>query len=88
MGQDCGCPDAKLDALGDWKNSALFDEREKAALAFTDLMATDGQSVDDAAFTRAASIFNSQEMLELATMVGYYIGNCRRVNALGLQPEA
>jgi AhpD family alkylhydroperoxidase len=87
MARDCGVPEGQLQALNKWQTSSLFNEREKAALAFTDLMATDGKSVDDAAFGRAADIFSSQELLEIATICGFYIGNCRRTNALGLVPE-
>lgn len=87
MGRDCGVPDGQLAVLDDWKNSDLFDERERAALAYTELMATDGKSVDDVAFAAVSEVFTPQEVMELSTLVGFYIGNCRTLNALGLAPE-
>jgi hypothetical protein len=51
-------------------------------------MATDGKSVDDAAFAWIAAVFTAQEIMELSTLCGYYIGNCRCLNALDLIPES
>jgi AhpD family alkylhydroperoxidase len=83
-----GVSDAKLAALADWQGSALFDGREKAALAHVELMANDGKSVDDASFARLSEIFGPEEIVELSTLCGYYIGTCRMANALGVVPEA
>ncbi len=88
MARECGVSDAQLAAIADWETSALFDKREKAALAHVEGMATDGTSVDDAAFARLAAVFTPQEIMELSTLCGFYIGNCRCMNALGLVPEA
>jgi AhpD family alkylhydroperoxidase len=88
MGRDAGVSDAQLAAIGVSATSDLFTPRERAALAYTELMATDGKSVDDAAFAAVSKVFNPQEVMELSTLVGYYIGNCRCLNALGLVPES
>lgn len=88
MARECGVPAAQLAALDGWATSGLFDRREKAALSHAELMATDGKAVDDAAFARALDTFSPQELMELSTLCGYYIGNCRCLNALGLVPES
>jgi AhpD family alkylhydroperoxidase len=88
MGRQAGVTDAQFAALDGWEKSDLFDKREKAALSHTELMATDGKSVDDAAFARVSAVFTPQEVMELSTLVGYYIGNCRCLNTLGLVPES
>ena len=45
----CGYTDAKIAAVKSWPNSKLFDERERAVLAFVDQM-VQGGDVDDATF--------------------------------------
>jgi AhpD family alkylhydroperoxidase len=88
MGREAGAGDRQLAAVAEWRKSPeLFDEREKAALEYTELMATDGSKVDDAAFEKASRTFSPLEMMELSALVGYYIGNCRFLNAVGLMPE-
>jgi AhpD family alkylhydroperoxidase len=88
MAREAGVSDARLAALDKWETSDLFDKREKAALSHAELMATDGKSVDDAAFVAASAVFTPQEVMELSTLCGYYIGNCRCLNALGLVSES
>jgi len=88
MARECGVTEGQLAALDTGTSSDLFDQRERAALAHTELMATDGKSVDDAAFARLAAVFNPQEIVELSTLCGYYIGSCRCLNALGMLPES
>jgi len=87
MARDCGVSEGQLAALDEWETSDLFDKQERAALAYIELMATDGKSVDDAAFAAVSAVFTPQEVMELSTLCGYYIGNCRCLNALGLVPE-
>jgi AhpD family alkylhydroperoxidase len=88
MAREFGVSDARLAALDKWEKSELFNKREKAALAYIELMATDGKSVDDAAFAWIAAVFTAQEIMELSTLCAYYIGNCRCLNALDLIPES
>lgn len=87
MARESGVLEAQLAALDSWEKSDLFDKREKAALSHAELMATDGKSVDEATFAQALEIFSPQELMELSTLCGYYIGNCRCLNTLGLVPE-
>lgn len=88
MAREAGVSEAQLASLADWERSDLFDTREKAALSHAELMAADGKSVDDAAFAAVSAVFTPQEVMELSTLCGYYIGNCRCLNALGLVPES
>jgi alkylhydroperoxidase family enzyme len=81
-----GVPAAKVDALAMWKDSTLFDARERAALAFVDQMADRGE-VDDATFAETAKIFTAQEIIELAAIIAWYVGNARFVRALRIAPE-
>jgi AhpD family alkylhydroperoxidase len=88
MAREAGVSDEQLAALDEWEKFDLFDKREKAALCHAELMGTDGKSIDDAAFAAVSAVFTPQEVMELSTLCGYYIGNCRCLNALGLVPES
>ncbi len=82
-----GVPAEKLEALPSWRSSALFEPRERAALAFVEQAADDGD-VDDAVFAATRAAFTDQEIVELAALVGWYVGNSRFVRALRIVPEA
>ncbi len=77
----------KLDALPAWRNAALFDPRERAALAFVEQVAGSGE-VDDAVFAATRAEFTPQEVVEIAAIVGWYVGNARFVRAMRIVPEA
>ncbi|MGH6726987.1 MAG: carboxymuconolactone decarboxylase family protein [Pseudolabrys sp.] len=85
----CGVPPAKVAALPAWPTSPLFDARERAALAFVDQAALSGD-VDDEVFTAAKNTFSPQGVIELASLIGWYVGNARFVRALRIasEPEA
>jgi AhpD family alkylhydroperoxidase len=57
----------RLFALAAWRESPLFDERERAALALTDavtLVASEGEAIDPA-YEAAAAYFSSEELAAL-----------------------
>jgi 4-carboxymuconolactone decarboxylase len=81
-----GVPEAKIDALASWRDSPLFDERERAMLAFAEQAAGSGE-VDDAVFAMLARVLDPQGIVELATLVAWYVGNSRFTKALRIQPE-
>jgi 4-carboxymuconolactone decarboxylase len=83
----CGVPPAKLAALTAWQTSSLFDARERAALGFIEQAAQSGD-VDDDVFTVADNIFSPQEIVELAALIAWYVGNARFVRALRIANEA
>ena len=83
----CGVPAAKIEALASWPTSPLFDARERAALGFVDQAARSGE-VDDEVFAAAKTIFSPQEVIEIAALIGWYVGNSRFVRALRVAPES
>jgi alkylhydroperoxidase family enzyme len=54
----------RFDALADWRNSELFDERERAALAYVE-EATRSKVVSDATFAALAKHFDEREIAEI-----------------------
>lgn len=82
----CGASPGKVDAVASWRDSALFDARERAALGFVEQAARSGE-VDDATFATARQAFSLQEIVELTALVAWYVGNSRFVRALRIAPE-
>ncbi len=82
----CGVAAEKIAAVPGWRDSALFDAREKAALAYVEQAAAGGE-VDEATFVATRQHFSPQEMIELTALVGWYVGNSRFVRALRILAE-
>ena len=62
-----GVSPAKIDALPSWRDSSLFDAKERAALAFIEQAARRGD-VDDEVFGAARQSFSPQQLVELAAL--------------------
>ncbi len=58
---------ARFDALADWRSSAVFDERERAALAYLE-EATRTKVVSDATFAELRRHFGEREIAELTLL--------------------
>ena len=66
-----GMTQAQIDDLPKWADSALFDDKERAVLGYTDSMTRDIH-VPDAVFDPLRKHFDEQELVELtATVAGY-----------------
>jgi alkylhydroperoxidase family enzyme len=67
LGQALGLTDAEFDALqGDYRASALFNEREKATLAWSEAMTLNTAKSDDAAWNGMRRLFNEAEIVEIS----------------------
>jgi alkylhydroperoxidase family enzyme len=64
-------PDEKILALDDYLRSPLFDERERAALAYADAMTLSGQDVDDSLFVRLQTQFDEPALIELTAVIAW-----------------
>lgn len=81
-----GLTQAQCEALKDWQASDLFDDRLRAALAFTDAMTRDIQ-VPDAVFDALAPHFSERQIVELAVLIGAYNMHTRVLAALDIDAE-
>jgi alkylhydroperoxidase family enzyme len=81
-----GLSKAECDALADWKNSRLFDDRERAALAYIDAMTRD-IVVADEVFNALRPHFNERQIVELTVLTGTYNMHTRVFMALQIDPE-
>lgn len=57
-------------------------ERERRALEFLDLPATDHHKIDDAIYRGLAEVFTTAEIIELGTTCGHMIGTHRFIHTL------
>jgi len=76
----------ECDALADWRGTKHFDERERAALAYTDAMTSDIR-VPDAVFNALKKHFNERQIVELTVLIGTYNMHTRVFQALQIDAE-
>jgi 4-carboxymuconolactone decarboxylase len=82
----CGYGDAQIAALPTWRASTLFDDKERATLAYVEEMAHGGD-VDDATFAALQKFFTPQEIVEITYTVGNYYANGLLTKALRIEVE-
>ena len=67
LGQALGLTDEEFAALdGDYRASSLFDEREKAVLAWSEAMTLNTAKKDGAAWDDLRRLFNNAEIVEIS----------------------
>jgi len=90
MALRAGLTRAQIDAVAQWRGSSLFDERQRALLAWVEAMMTNKGDVDDATFDELARHFSPQEIVELTTTATLYYGTGLMMKALRirLEPES
>jgi AhpD family alkylhydroperoxidase len=76
-----GVSQAKLDALGDWRSCPLFDERERAVLAYTDAMTRQIQ-VPDEVFGAVSALYMPPQLVEITATIAAYNMVSRFLEAL------
>jgi alkylhydroperoxidase family enzyme len=82
----CGYSDAQIAALPTWQASTLFDDKERATLAYVEQMAHGGD-VTDATFAALQKFFTPQEIVEITYTVGNYYANGLLTKALRIEIE-
>jgi alkylhydroperoxidase family enzyme len=73
-------------ALKDWQGSSLFDDRQRAALTYTDTMTREVQ-VPDAVFAALKPHFTEKQIVELTVLIGTYNMHTRVLQALEIDAE-
>ncbi|WP_175684631.1 cytochrome b/b6 domain-containing protein [Burkholderia anthina] len=71
----------KLNALKDWQSSDQFTAEEKVMLAFVDA-ASANRGIDDIIFRATKDTFGAAGVVDLASLVAWYVGNTRFTRAL------
>ena len=83
--RQAGLTEVKIAALDDLA-SELFTPRERAALTFAELMATDHLKIDDSVFAELRRHFSEAEIVELGVATAVFIGFGRFNAVLGIVP--
>ena len=67
LGQALGLTEAEFEALqGDYRASALFDDREKAVLAWSEAMTLNTAKRDDGVWAELRRLFSDAEIVEIS----------------------
>ena len=85
MARKAGVSEAQIAALSGWRGSALFDAREKAALALGEAV-TQGH-VTDAVHAEAKRHFDDHDYVEIALVAAFYAMVGRMLDAMGVELE-
>jgi AhpD family alkylhydroperoxidase len=82
-----GLSKEQVDAVkGDWRAKAsLFDDRQKALLAYVDQLGNNKGEVDDATFAAMEKHFNPQQIVELTMCATSYYGGGIFMKAMRIQ---
>jgi AhpD family alkylhydroperoxidase len=70
-GLERGLDAARLEALAGWERSSVFDEREKAVLAYAEAVTDPARRADDVCFARLRAFFDEQGVLELTALIAF-----------------
>lgn len=81
-----GIKEAQYDELTNFEKSAKYDERQKAALAYAEAIVW-RLDPDDAFWQRMYAHFNEAELVELAFVVGMFLGQQSWLRLLNLDHE-
>jgi alkylhydroperoxidase family enzyme len=81
-----GLTPAQVAALSDWRPSNLFDDKQRALLAYTDAI-TRAIDVPDAVFTEVRKHFSERQTVELTLLISAYNMLTRFLKALKVDPE-
>ena len=71
MGSELGLTEEKIERLADYAASPLYDERERAALAYADAMTITGRDVSDELFARLRTFYTDDEIVELTAVIAW-----------------
>jgi len=82
-----GVAEAKLDTLAAWRESPAFDEREKAALAWSEAVTDIAMGVPDEVYTLVRRAFAEHEIVDLTWAVIAINGWNRAMVAFRVPPE-
>ncbi len=77
----------KVQEVPRFRESALFNERERVALEFAERMTITGEKVDDALFAQVRQHFSEAETVELAAAVALENFRSKFNVALGVEAQ-
>ena len=82
-----GADMAKVEALTAWRDSPLFDDRERLALAYAEAMTDSTRRVDDALFADLRREFDDDAIVELTGLIAFQNLSSKFNSALDVPPQ-
>jgi len=83
----CGYTRTQLDGLEKWQQPGLFEDKERALLAYLDQAIGRNGEVDDTVFAELARFYDPQEIVELTIVATHYVTTGLLTRSLKIQPE-
>jgi AhpD family alkylhydroperoxidase len=77
----------KLAALAEFETSASFSEREKAALAYAEVVTDSNRRASPAHFERLRRYFDDDSIIELTALIAFQNLSSKFNAALGVEPQ-
>jgi alkylhydroperoxidase family enzyme len=87
VGSAAGLPDEKIEALDHYATSPLYDERERAALAYADAMTHTGHEITDEMASRLREHFDDDQLVELTMIIAWENSSSKFNHALGVPSQ-
>jgi uncharacterized peroxidase-related enzyme len=82
-----GGAEAKVEALGNWRTSDLFDDRERTVLDYAEKMTDSTQRVDDATVARLRRHFGDDAIVDLTGLIAFQNLSSKFNAALDVPPQ-
>jgi AhpD family alkylhydroperoxidase len=82
-----GASQEKLEALGNWQESRLFDEKERAALEYAEVVTRSDLRVNQELMTRVKRYFDGDDLVELTALISFQNMSSKFNSALGVEPQ-
>lgn len=82
-----GASPDKVQALDRWRDSELFDERERVALEYAEAVTYTDRGVDDALIARLKRHFDDDAIVELTGLIAFQNLSSKFNSALGVAPQ-
>ena len=73
MAEKCGISKEKIDAVNQWQNSSLFDEKEKIVLELMEALVQNRGKINDPLDEQLKKHFTEAEYLELVLTGSFYV---------------
>ncbi|MEQ1755907.1 MAG: carboxymuconolactone decarboxylase family protein [Micropepsaceae bacterium] len=77
----------KVEALNTWRESIFYDEREQAALDYTEAMTRTDTRISDGMVQRLKSHFSDDSIVELTGLIAFQNMSSKFNNALGVPAQ-
>ena len=77
----------KVEALAGWRESNLFDERERCVLEYVEAMTRSDERVDDAMIERLRRHFDDDGIVELTALISFQNMSSKFNSALGVPAQ-